>query len=148
MEKSKNLSEDLHKHINITSVFYCNILQHFQLTKNVQWTDQPLCKHYRVRLDLDGLRTPRYLRITNRATKRVSLFSLCCDQKQETFVNLCHIVANSSLRKNGHPLKTISHHQFLTKYSNRLTDQPLRKHYNLKADLDCLRKARYLPITE
>lgn len=25
-KNQKNLSEDLHKHINITSVFYCNIL--------------------------------------------------------------------------------------------------------------------------
>ena len=51
-------------------------------------TDQPLSKHYRVRLDLDGLITPRYLQITERATKRVSVLSLCCDQRQETSVNL------------------------------------------------------------
>ena len=51
-------------------------------------TDQPLSKHYRVKLDLDGLRKARYPRITKRGTKRVSVLSLCCDQRQETFVNL------------------------------------------------------------
>ena len=81
-----------------------------------------------------------------KATKRVSVLSLCCDQRQQTFVNLCHI--NLSMRKNGHPLKTINHHIFLTKYSNRLTDQRLSKHYNVKLDLDDLKKARYLRNTE
>ena len=51
-------------------------------------TDQPLSKHYTVKLDLDGLRKARYLRITKRGTKRVSVLSLCCDQRQETFVDL------------------------------------------------------------
>ena len=51
-------------------------------------TDQPLSKHYRVKLDLDGLRKARYPRITKRATKRSSVLCLCCDQRQETFVNL------------------------------------------------------------
>ena len=51
-------------------------------------TDQPLSKHYRVKLDQDGLRKARYLRIRERGTKRVSVLSLCCDQRQETFVNL------------------------------------------------------------
>ena len=50
--------------------------------------------------------------------------------------------------KNGHPLKTINHDQFLTKYSDRLTDQPLSKHYRVKLDLDGLRKARYPRITK
>ena len=51
-------------------------------------TDQPLSKRYRVKLDLDGLRKARYPRITKRATKRMSVLSLCCDQRQQTFVNL------------------------------------------------------------
>ena len=51
-------------------------------------TDQPLRKHYSVKLDLDGLRKRRYPRITKTATKRVSVLSLCCDQRQETFVSL------------------------------------------------------------
>ena len=51
-------------------------------------TDQPLSKHYRVKLDLDGLRKAKYLRIKKRRTKRVSVLSLCCDPRQETFVNL------------------------------------------------------------
>ena len=46
-------------------------------------TDQPLSKHYRVKLDLDGLRKARYPRITKTATKRVSVLSLCCDQRQD-----------------------------------------------------------------
>ena len=51
-------------------------------------TNQPHCKHFRVKVDLDGLRKARYPRITKRATKRVSGLSCCCDQRQETFVNL------------------------------------------------------------
>ena len=51
-------------------------------------TDQALSKHFRVKLDLDDLRKARYLRITKRGTKRVSVLSLCCDQRQETFVDL------------------------------------------------------------
>ena len=46
-------------------------------------TDQPLSKHYRVKLDLDGLRKARYPRITKTATKRLSVLSLCCDQRQD-----------------------------------------------------------------
>ena len=45
-------------------------------------------KHYRVKLDLDGPTKARYPRITKTATKRVSVLSLCCEQRQETFVNL------------------------------------------------------------
>ena len=45
-------------------------------------------KDFRVRLDLDGVKKARYPRITKRATKRVSGLSCCCDQRQETFVNL------------------------------------------------------------
>ena len=51
-------------------------------------TVQQLSKNYKVKLDLDGLRKARYARITKRATKRVSVLSLCCDQRQETFVNI------------------------------------------------------------
>ena len=51
-------------------------------------TDQPLTNHYRVNLDLDGLKKARHPRITRRATKRVSVLSLWCDQRQETFVNI------------------------------------------------------------
>ena len=52
------------------------------------------------------------------------------------------------MRKNGHPLKTINHDQFLTKYSNTLRDQPLGKHYRVKLDLGGLTKARYPRITK
>ena len=41
-----------------------------------------------MKLDLDGLTQARYPRITKRATKRVSVLSLCCEQRKETFVNL------------------------------------------------------------
>ena len=58
--------------------------------------DQPLGKHYMVKLDLDGLRKARYPRITKRATKRVSVLSLCCDQRQEMFVNLGHFQTTSN----------------------------------------------------
>ena len=59
------------------------------LTKySYRLTDQALNKQFRVKLDLDGLRKARYLRITRRETKRVSVLSLCCDQRQETFVDL------------------------------------------------------------
>ena len=51
-------------------------------------TDKPLRKHFRVKLDLDGVRKARYPRITKRATKRVSGLSCFCDQSQEAFVNL------------------------------------------------------------
>ena len=51
-------------------------------------TVQQVSKHYKVKLDLDGLRKARYPRITKRATKRVSVLSLWCDQRQETFVNI------------------------------------------------------------
>ena len=49
---------------------------------------QSLSKHHRVNLDLDGLRKPRYPRMTKAATKRVWVLSLWCLQRQETFVNL------------------------------------------------------------
>ena len=45
-------------------------------------------KHYRIKPGLDGLRKARYPRFTKRGTKRLSVLSLCCDQRQETFVNL------------------------------------------------------------
>ena len=51
-------------------------------------TDQPLSKHFRIRLDLDALRKGRYLQITKRATKQESDLFLCCDERLETFVNL------------------------------------------------------------
>ena len=51
-------------------------------------TDQLLSKHYRVKLDLEGLRKTRYQWITKRARKRLSVLSLLCDQTQDTFVNL------------------------------------------------------------
>ena len=47
--------------------------------------DQPLGKHDRVNLDLDGLKKPRYPRMTKTATKRVWVLSLWCHQRQETF---------------------------------------------------------------
>ena len=51
-------------------------------------TDQPLSKHHTVNLDLDGLKKPRYPRMTKRATKRVWVLSLWCHQRQETFKNI------------------------------------------------------------
>ena len=59
------------------STKYCNRL-----------TDQPLSKHHTVNLDLDGLKEPRYPRMTKRATKRVWVLSLWCHQRQETFKNI------------------------------------------------------------
>ena len=44
--------------------------------------------------------------------------------------------------------KNITHHEFLTKYSNRLAVQQVSKHYKVKLDLDGLRKARYPRITK
>ena len=49
---------------------------------------QPLTKHHRLNLDVDGLKYPRYPRMTKTATKRVCVFSLWCYQRQETLVNL------------------------------------------------------------
>ena len=63
-------------------------LDQFLTKYSYRLTDQALSKHFRVKLDLDGLRKARYLRITKKGTKRVSVFSLCFDQKQETFVHL------------------------------------------------------------
>ena len=51
-------------------------------------TVQQLSKNYKVKLDLDGLRKARYPRTTETATKRVSVLSLWCDQRLETFVNI------------------------------------------------------------
>ena len=56
----------------------------FFLTKySKRLEDQPLCKHYRVKLDLDGLRKAGYAQITKTAPKRVSVVSLCCDKRQD-----------------------------------------------------------------
>ena len=66
-----------------------NNSHHQLLTKySKRLRDQPLRKHFRVKVDLDGLRKARYPRITKRATKRVSGFSCSVDQRQGTFVNL------------------------------------------------------------
>ena len=51
-------------------------------------TDKPLSKHSRVNLDLDGLQKPRNPRMTQRFNQRVSILTLCCYHRQETFVNL------------------------------------------------------------
>ena len=85
-------------------------------------TDQALGKDHRVELDLDVLKKPRYLRMTKRATKRVWDFSLWCYQRSQ--------------RKTRQSSKTINQVQFLTKYSNRLTDQPLSKDHRVELDLD------------
>ena len=59
------------------------------LTKySYRLTDQALIKHFRVKLDLDGLRKGRYLRIIKKGTRQVSVLSLRCDQRKETFVHL------------------------------------------------------------
>ena len=66
-----------------------NITHDQFLTKNSnRLTVQQLSKDYKVKLDLNGLGKARYPRIIKRATKRVSVLSLWCDQRQETFVNI------------------------------------------------------------
>ena len=52
------------------------------------WHEYKDLLFYKVKLDLDGFRKARYPRITKRATKRVSVLPLWCDQRQETFVNI------------------------------------------------------------
>ena len=63
-------------------------LDQFLTKYSYRLTDQALSKHVRVKLELDGLKKARYLRITKTGTKRKSVLSLCCDQRQETFVHL------------------------------------------------------------
>ena len=46
--------------------------------------DQPLSKHHRVNLDVDGLKQPRYPRMKKRAIKRVvALFSLVLSKTRD-----------------------------------------------------------------
>ena len=66
--------------------------------------------------------------------------------RQETFGKFCHF--NIPKGKTFISLKNITHNQFLTKYSKRLTVQQLSKHYKVKLDLDGLTKARYPRITK
>ena len=70
-----------------------------------------------------------------------SFFSLWCDRRQETFVK--SLTYCRSQRKHGQPSTITNHVQFLTKYSKRLKDKPLSKHYRVNLDLDDLKKARY-----
>ena len=66
-----------------------NITHNQFLTKySKRLTVQQLSKHYKVKLDLDGLRKAIYPLITKRASKRVPVLSLWCDQRQETFINI------------------------------------------------------------
>ena len=51
-------------------------------------TDKPFSKHYRVNLKLNGLKKPRNPRMTQRFNQQVSILSLCCYHRQETYVNL------------------------------------------------------------
>lgn len=53
-----------------------------------------------------------------------------------------------SQRKNGQHSTITNHVQFLTKYSKRLKDKPLSKHYRVNLDLDDLEKARYPHMTQ
>ena len=53
-----------------------------------------------------------------------------------------------SQRKHGQPSTITNHVQFLTKYSKRLKDKPLSKHYRVNLDLDDLEKARYPQMTQ
>ena len=81
-------------------------------------------------------------------TSRVDLvphFSWWYVGKQETFVNLCHINVPKKTRQAS---KTITQVQCLTKYSNRLTDQPLSKHHTVNLDLDGLKKPTYPLMTK
>ena len=78
--------------------------------------------------------------------KPVPVFSLSYVRRQETFVNLCHI--NVPKKKTRKPSKTITQVEFLTKYSNRLTDQPLSKDHRVELDLDGLKKPRYPRMTK
>ena len=66
----------------------CNSRSNFLRKYPNRITVQQLIKNYKVKLDLDGIRKARYPRITKRATKRVSVLSLWCDQRQETLVNI------------------------------------------------------------
>ena len=50
--------------------------------------DKPLSKHYRVKFNVDVLKKPRDLQMTQRATERVPILSIWLDPKQEEFVNL------------------------------------------------------------
>ena len=69
-------------------------------------------------------------------------FSVWYDRRQGMFVNLCHIVILKGKKVN---LKSLS---ILRKYSNRLTDKPLSKHYRVNQDLDCLKKPRNPQMTQ
>ena len=66
------------------------ITNHVQfLTKySKRLKDKPLCKHYRVNLDLDDLKKARYPRMPQWLTERVLMFSLCCYRRKEMSVNL------------------------------------------------------------
>ena len=76
-------------HIVIVKGKTVNLKSRSILTKySNRLTDKPLSKHYRVNIDLDGLKKPRNARMTQRFNQRVSILSLCCYHRQETFVNL------------------------------------------------------------
>ena len=85
-------------------------------------------------------------RVWLRGSNESRFFSLWYDRRQETFVNICHIVVPKE--KNGQPSTITNHVQFLTKYSKRLKDKPLSKHYRVNLDLDDLEKARYPQMTQ
>ena len=85
-------------------------------------------------------------RVWLRGSNEFRFFSLWYDRRQETFVNICHIVVPKE--KNGQPSTITNHVQFLTKYSKRLKDKPLSKHYRVNLDLDDLEKARYPQMTQ
>ena len=82
----------------------------------------------------------REFRRLSRITRVPVFFLVVCSQTRDVRKSLtyCH-----SQRKHGQPLTITNHVQFLTKYSKRLKDKPLSKHYRVNLDLDDLKKARY-----
>ena len=76
-------------HIVVPKGKVVNLKSRLLLTKySNRLTEKPLSKHYRVNLDLDGLKKPRNPRMTQRLNQRVSILSLCCYHRQEPFRNL------------------------------------------------------------
>ena len=74
-----------------------------------------------------------------------TLFSVVCSLTGH--FRKCFPCYNSQ-RKNGQPSKAITQVQFLTKYSNCLTDKPLSKHHRVNLDLDGIQKPRYPRMTK
>ena len=79
-------------------------------------------------------------RVWLRGSSESRFFPVWYDATQAMFVNLCYIVVPKG--QNGQPSTIVNHVQFLTKYSKRLADKLLSKHYRVNQDLEDLKKAR------